>query len=81
MMRASSGTAAQKAAMKAAALEAEKNKRSAQGSTPQNDPTSPVSTPSPVPTVATKVYYLMCSFCRWTTRDVSIPDVTTSKLI
>lgn len=79
MMRASSGTAAQKAAMKAASLEAEKNKGSAAGSTPQSDPTSPVSSPAPVPTVATKVYYLMCSFCRWTTRDVSIPDVTTIK--
>lgn len=64
-MRASSGTAAQKAAMKAAALAAEQNKNNAGGDQP-----------APAPPVATKVYYLMCSFCRWTTRDVGIPDVT-----
>lgn len=65
-MRASSGTAAQKAAMKAAALAAEQKKA---------NPDSAVVTPTTP--VATKVYYLMCSFCRWTTRDVGIPDVTT----
>lgn len=68
MMRASSGTAAQKAAMKAAALAAEQNRN--------NATTSGEQPAASAPPVATKVYYLMCSFCRWTTRDVGIPDVT-----
>ena len=25
-----------------------------------------------------KVFYLMCGFCRWTTRDAGIPDATIS---
>ena len=77
MMRASSGTAAQKAAFKAAALAAEQVKKEsgeavAGTGSAQATPTTPT---------ATKVYYLMCSFCRWTTRDVGIPDVTTSKTL
>ena len=24
--------------------------------------------------IAKKVYYLACSFCRWTTRDLGLPD-------
>jgi len=70
MMRASSGTAAQKAALKAAALAAEQNKLL--------QVQSEVTSGQPLPS---KVYYLMCSFCRWTTRDVAIPDVTSSKFI
>lgn len=65
-LRASSGTAAQKAALKAAHLAAEQNKI-----------LPPTETSSSTHPVASKVYYLMCSFCRWTTRDVAIPDVTT----
>ena len=30
------------------------------------------------PTPAQKVFYLMCGFCRWTTRDVKMPDATNS---
>lgn len=73
MMRASSGTAAQKAAIKAA-LAAEQSKKDQAGAD-----ASQATTTTPTTPVATKVYYLMCSFCRWTTRDVGIPDVTTSK--
>lgn len=29
-------------------------------------------------TVPKKVYYLVCGFCRWTSRDVGIPDQTTA---
>lgn len=71
MMRASSGTAAQKAAIKAA-LAAEQSKKDQAGAD-----ASQATTTTPTTPVATKVYYLMCSFCRWTTRDVGIPDVTT----
>ncbi len=74
MMRASSGSAAQKAAMKAAALAAEKNKIKLE---PVKQEVASGSGGQPLPS---KVYYLMCSFCRWTTRDVAIPDVTSSKL-
>lgn len=28
-----------------------------------------------------KVYYLACLFCRWTSRDVGIPDQNVGKLI
>ena len=28
----------------------------------------------PSKTVPKKVYYLACAFCRWTSRDVGIPD-------
>ena len=38
----------------------------------QNPETSPSTT-----TQSQKVFYLMCGFCRWTTRDVGIADVTT----
>lgn len=74
MMRASSGTAAQKAAIKAA-LAAEQSKKDQ--ATGADQATAVTTTPAPTTPVATKVYYLMCSFCRWTTRDVGIPDVTT----
>ena len=89
MMRASSGSAAQKAAMKAAALAAEKNKIKLEPVKLEPVKQEPVklepvkqevasgSGGQPLPS---KVYYLMCSFCRWTTRDVAIPDVTSSKL-
>lgn len=77
MMRASSGTAAQKAAMKAA-MAAEQIKKDQAGADTSAAVVTPT-TPMPTTPVATKVYYLMCSFCRWTTRDVNIPDVTTSK--
>lgn len=29
---------------------------------------------------AQKVFYLICGFCRWTTRDAGIPDATISVL-
>lgn len=32
----------------------------------------------PNKTIAKKVYYLVCGFCRWTSRDVGIPDQTTA---
>ena len=51
-----------------------------------SSPVSPNS-PSPPTTDATKlagqagqkVFYLMCVFCRWSTRDVGIPDVFAGK--
>lgn len=34
-------------------------------------------TEDPNKTIPKKVYYLVCGFCRWTSRDVGIPDQTT----
>ena len=68
-MRASSGTAAQKAAAKAAAAAA----ASTTATEVTGTPPQPVATP--------KVFYLSCAFCRWTTRDVGIADVTSSNMI
>ena len=30
----------------------------------------------PTKMVAKKVYYLACAFCRWTSRDIGLPDQT-----
>ncbi len=35
-------------------------------------------TPTPSKTVTRKMYYLACLSCRWTTRDVGIPDQTSA---
>lgn len=35
----------------------------------------------PSKTISKKVYYLICGFCRWTSRDVGIPDQTTGIII
>lgn len=38
-------------------------------------PATPEGKPTPETKAATrKVYYLSCTFCRWNTRDVGIPD-------
>jgi len=70
MPRASSGTAAQKAAAQKAAQAAAASQPAGESSAAPA--ASQPATPQPQP----KVFYLMCGFCRWTTRDVGIPDVT-----
>jgi hypothetical protein len=52
-----------------------------------SDPATPDSTgrpegstnPPTSPPQAQKVFYLMCGFCHWTTRESGIPDAVTSK--
>ena len=34
------------------------------------------SSEDPTKMVAKKVYYLACAFCRWTSRDIGLPDQT-----
>lgn len=34
----------------------------------------------PNKTIPKKVYYLVCGFCRWTSRDVGIADQTTGNI-
>ncbi|XP_041363984.1 dynactin subunit 4-like [Gigantopelta aegis] len=38
--------------------------------------TTPDANKASTPTTPKKMYYLACGFCRWTTRDVAIPDQT-----
>ena len=33
----------------------------------------------PTKVVTKKMYYMACGFCRWTTRDVNLPDQTVGK--
>ena len=55
-------------------------------STASDSPATPVapavasSQPPTSPPQAQKVFYLMCGFCHWTTRESGIPDATHSKL-
>ncbi|CAF0759649.1 unnamed protein product [Brachionus calyciflorus] len=46
------------------------NASSSNPATPQQSPQAPQQ--------GQKVFYLICVFCRWTTRDVGIPDVTSA---
>jgi dynactin-4 len=80
-MRASN---AQKAAAKAAAAAAAATSVSSSPQSTNAQVTSTQGTSSTEPSstqqqqTPQKVYYLSCAFCRWTTRDVGIPDVLSS---
>ena len=45
-------------------------------STPELKEEENTSSPANVKTVTRKMYYLACLACRWTSRDVGIPDQT-----
>ncbi len=43
-----------------------------------NAANSPIDSTQTTSNQSQKVYYLICGFCRWSSRDVGIPDANTS---
>ena len=76
MIRAS--TAKNKEAIAAAAAAAAAAAEAAKAS-PSTTAEGAAATPAQQPpTQLPKVFYLMCGFCRWSTRDAGIPDALSS---
>lgn len=67
------------AAAAAAATASTPSSASESGGSAAQTPASQPATPQ-VPQLP-KVFYLMCGFCRWSTRDAGIPDALSSKYI